>query len=165
MNIKGLVVFSFALCKKEPSKCNIRLAKTVERIIAEENYPLIIVSQWEVARQLTTDGVCVDHIVELRPDKSFLGSEQVWQEAMELFRNKQITEVIPVAHTFLHMVKIKYLIRTSGFKVINRKIDWIGFDKNSTQWWTRGPISLLLYSIFQIFGLHGHFGKQKYDID
>lgn len=165
---KVLVIFSFALCPDEPAPCNIRLAKAVERIIKEEKEKIIIVAQWEVALQLVKDGIHVDHTVNLLPDKSYLGSEEVWIDAMNYLNSNKInniSKVIPVAHPYLHMYKVKKLIENSGFITENHKMGYIGFDKNSTQWWTRGPLRLLIYSIFQLFGLHGHFGKQKYDLD
>lgn len=61
--MEGLVVFSFALRKEEPSPCNVRLAKAVERILskAERATDVLVVSQWEVAKQLIhSDNFIVD---------------------------------------------------------------------------------------------------------
>jgi hypothetical protein len=145
----GLVVFSFALRHQEPSPCNIRLAKSVERIAATEQ--LTIAAQWEVARALRADGFTVTISVEPPADGSYLGSEEVWEEAKALFDTLGITEVIPVANPFLHLWKVRKLIEDDGFTVINKRVGWIGFDSSpqNIQWWCRGPLRLTLYAIRQ----------------
>jgi hypothetical protein len=50
--MKGLVVFSFALraAVEEPNPCNVRLANVVRRIVKREVDQVVVVAQWEVAR-------------------------------------------------------------------------------------------------------------------
>lgn len=155
----GLVAFSFALrdVDREPNPCNIRLAKAVERIIQSEYREVVAITQWEITRQLKRDGCMVAHSVELRKDGKYLDSEGVWEEAKEIFRRMGITEVIPVAQPFLQMIKIKAMIQADGFEVIDREIGRIGFDKESNQPWTRGPIQLFVYALRQ--KLTGSRGK------
>ncbi|MBW4061735.1 hypothetical protein HJC99_04160 [Candidatus Saccharibacteria bacterium] len=161
--MKGLVIFAFALRGEasEPNPCNVRLGKAAERIIASEEDTLTIVSQWEVSRQLRADGFNPSRSVELQTDGIYLDSEIVWAEARLLFDELGITEVIPVAQPFLQMLKAQHLIAADGFTVTRRRIGWVGFDRRSTQWWTRGPIRLTIYAIGQVLlGIRGHNGKQ-----
>lgn len=158
----GLVAFSFGLGHVEPNPCNVRIAKEAERIVAQENRKVIVVAQWEVDLQLQHDSQPPALSVEKLADGSYLGSEEVWEAAKLLFKEQGITEIIPVAQTFLHLWKIKQMITRDGFTVIARPIGKIGFDKESTQWWCRGPIQLAVYSAMQLVsGYRGHHGKQS----
>lgn len=160
--MKGIVVFSFGLREEasEPNPCNVRLGKAAERIIAAER-EAVIVSQWEVSRYLCAIGCEPQLTVNLREDGAYLDSEGVWAEARHLFDELGITEVMPVAQPFLQMRKVRKMIAASGFTVVMRPIGWIGFDGQSSQWWTRGPASLILYAIRQMFlGARGHGGQQ-----
>jgi hypothetical protein len=162
----GIVAFSFALrtVEEEPNPCNIRIAEEVERLSTEEldrigaSIP-VVVAQWEVARKLKQDGYKVDHVVERNPDGTYLDSEGVWEQAKQVFEERGIRVVIPVAQPFLQMTKIKRMIKDDGFVVADRKIKWIGFDNDprNTQPWTKGPISLLVYAVRQV--LSGSRGK------
>jgi hypothetical protein len=163
---KGLVVFSFALRADalEPNPCNVRLAKAVERIVAEEDDDVVIVAQWEVARQLRRDNLHPAHAVELRLNGDYLGSEQVWEEAKTLFKELGISEIIPVGNPFLHMYKLQRMLAADGYTVIKRPIGWIGFDPSpeNTQWWCKGPVRLVIYAVLQkLFAQHGYGGKQQ----
>lgn len=152
----GIVAFSFALRDEgeEPNPCNVRLAEAVERIAALEQSP-VIVAQWEVARKLTADGIRVIKAVESQ-EGVYLDSEGVWTEARRVFRDAGVTSVIPVAQPFLQLQMVTRMIKRSGFKVTRRKIGWIGFDRKSTQPWTRGPIRTLLYAVRRgLFGSQG----------
>lgn len=162
----GMVCFSFALRAEdeEPNPCNIRLAKVAERIVDElGGEEVVVVAQWEIARQLRADGYVVAKSVELPADGSYLGSEDVWEDAKDVFKYYDIEKSIcPVANPFLHLTKVKKMIVADGWWIIDRKIGRIGFDKLSTQWWTRGPLRLLLYAVLQkLTGLRGHHGHQK----
>lgn len=156
--MEGLVVFSFALRKEEPSPCNVRLAKAVERILskAERATDVLVVSQWEVAKQLKADGICVDLVVEKNEDGSYLDTKDVWDQAKVLFQKKGVVTVIPVAQPFLHLTKVKQLIHSDNFIVdvtYLTDIGQIGFDGESLQPWTRSSFQLLWYAVKQaIFG-------------
>jgi hypothetical protein len=89
--------------------------------------------------------------VELRPDGSYLDSDIVWGTARRVFEQHGISEVIPVAQPFLQMTKVRQLIKSDGFVVLDRPVGTVGFDRQSTQWWTRGPLRLLWYAILQQF--------------
>jgi len=86
----------------------------------------------------------------------YLDSEEITSQATPLFLRHGITKVIPVANPFLHLFKCKKLIRRAGFVSLSRRVGWVGFYKNSLQWYTRGPIRLLAYAALQfLFGYHG----------
>lgn len=146
----GIVAFSFALGKNEPNPCNIRLASAVELIVRESKEPVILVAQWEIARAIKS--VPVDYVVEKhRTEGAYLDSEEVMAQAAEFFRKHGVKEVIPVANPFLHLAKCRSLVYKEGFVSINRRIGWVGFYRKSLQWWTRGPIRLIVYAILQKF--------------
>jgi hypothetical protein len=160
--MKGLVAFSFALraIEDEPNPCNRRLAQSVMGIVATEKDDILVVSQWEVSRQLRANGHEPECSVELRPDGSYLDSDIVWDTARKVFERHGISEVIPIAQPILQMTKVKRLIKSDGFVVIERPIGAIGFDAQSTQWWTRGLLRLLLYAVLQQFtGRRGNPSK------
>ncbi len=148
--MKGLVAFSFALraIEQEPNPCNRRLAQSVMNIVATEKDEVVVVSQWEISRQLRAHGQRPAGSVELRPD-GYLDSDMVWGSARKVFEQLGIREVIPVAQPVLQMTKVKRLIKSDGFVVLERPVGTIGFDGESTQWWTRGPLRLLLYAMLQ----------------
>ena len=153
----GIVAFSFARhLINEPNPCNVRLAAEIERLIKGAEGSALVVSQWEVnlALPLGTAGYSV---IEHRSLDEYLDSEEVMSQAAEFFRKHNITRVIVVAQPFLQLAKCRKLARTEGFTVIKKKINKIGFYKDSSQWWTRGPVRLLAYAVLQI--LFGRRGK------
>ncbi len=151
----GVLACSFAQNEPEPSECNRRLAGKVRRIICEldnEGFRTIIVAQWEVSLALKKLGIEVDHTVWPQ-EGQYVGSEEDWTEAKPVFASYDITDVVPIAQPFLwlQLYKVWGLIKTDGYRVVKRRIGWIGFDQTSTQWWTRGPIRLLIYAFLQLF--------------
>jgi len=127
----------------------VRLANEVQRLIKEAVGPVLVVVQWEInlALPLGTVGYSV---IEHRTPDEYLDSEEVMAQATEVFRKNGITEVIVVAQPFLQLTKCRKLARNTGFTVIKKKIRRIGFYKDSSQWWTRGPIRLLTYAVLQV---------------
>lgn len=154
----GVVAFSFAYRGPdgEPNPCNVRLAKAVERTLDAVTADVVLVAQWEVSRVLRRTSISVDHTVEQPADGSYLSSEQVWAEARDLFRAKGVQTVVPVAAPFLQMFKVKNLIRAAGFRVETHRIGHVGFDRSrlNLQWWTRGPVRLVLYALLQAATRH-----------
>lgn len=155
----AIVAFSFGLREKahEPNPCNRRLAHAVERItrLAEnESRNIIVVSQWEVAKQLEANGVHVDKVISTSPHGGYLGSDEVWAQAFVFLRGRHIARVIPVAQPFFHTYKVCKLIRKSGLPLERKRIGWVGFDSSpaNTQWWTKGPVRLLTYALMQALG-------------
>jgi hypothetical protein len=153
-----VVAFSFGMRGQshEPNPCNVRLARAAERIIRDEPASTLLISQWEIARQLSLDEVHVDQVVRPSSDREYLDTSEVWNQALETMRREKVETAIPVAQPFLHRHKIRKMIRDSGIAVERRRIGWIGFDSSEAnlQWWTKGPVRLLAYSIMQVFGRH-----------
>jgi len=86
--------------------------------------------------------------VERLPNE-YSDSEDVMIAAKVLLEKQGIGEVIPVAQSFLHIIKCRKLIKNSGFIISNRPIKKIGFDSKSDQQWTRSPLRLVVYAIKQ----------------
>jgi hypothetical protein len=152
----GIVAFSFGLEEHfEPSICNVRLAKEVERLYKENGEYCIIVAQWEVALELAKLSIPVHCTVE-STSEVYLDSEAVMEAAKLVFTKFHVTDVIPVANPFVHLIKCKQLVKKAGFKLIRARVGYIGFNKDSDQAWTRDPFRLILYSIAQVlWGLKG----------
>lgn len=152
----AIVAFSYALREKEPNPCNVRIARIVERIFAEltsEGYTVYTVVQWEIALQLLEDGFPVNHIVHPQKD-AYLDSDMVWEEAVAMVLNPEcINRVVPVAHRWLQIVKVKQLMKGDGFRITKKRIGKIGFDNSeeNLQPWTKGPMRALVYAIKQQF--------------
>jgi len=92
----------------------------------------------------------------------------VWEEAREyILGPKCINRVVPVAHRWLQVVKVKQLIKGDGFRIVKRmKLfrDKIGFDNNklNLQPWTKGPVRALIYAIkVQFFSHRGPAQKSN----
>ena len=154
--MKGMLVCSFALRDEEPSPCNFRLAEAVERIVEATPEKMIIVSQWEVAKKLLADGVKLCHVVEPLEDGSYLDTTRVWAEARPIFVAQGVEELIIVANPFIHGFYIERMVQKDGFRLdgqYNNLIGKIGFDRESKQWWTRGPFRLLLYLALSAVGM------------
>jgi hypothetical protein len=154
--MKGLVAFSFALGAKEPNPCNMRLALAVKRIIDAEEGRILIVAQWEVALALEQCGVKAHHTI-YQEQGVYLDSHMVMEQAASWLHDCGVTEVIPVAQPFLHLILCQKLVRQHGFILLKRKIGKIGFYRSSLQWWTRGPVRLLFCTaLFQLTGRRWH---------
>ena len=147
----GLVAFSFALRNEdqEPNPCNQKLGNITYRLAQKEHCEVIIVAQWEIAKQRKKLGMNPKMIVKPNENGEYLDSQDVWDCAKNVFRSLGITRVIPVAQSFLHLHFIKQMIKKDGFTVENRPIEKIGFDPstNNTQPWTKSAFALLLYAI------------------
>jgi hypothetical protein len=147
----ALVAFSFGLrgVDQEPNPCNVRLAKEVERILRDHR-PAPVCAQWEISKQLEFD----DHPPDLTvppTQNQCLSSDDVWAQAAAFLQQRGVDRVIPVAHPYLHLHRVKSLIKRSGFRVVDVRIRHIGFDRSrtNTQWWTKGPLRLTLYALIQ----------------
>lgn len=161
----GIIAFSFALRNDaEPNPCNVRLAKAVERIetkLEKEGHKVIVIAQWEIARQLARDHEKADRVVHQLPDGKYLGSKEVLDAAVPVLKDRAIRTVVPVAQPFLHLFLVKRSIKAKGYEIRNEEIGHIGFDKKSDQWWTRSWWQLVIYSGLTILGYHGFNGQQK----
>jgi len=161
--LKGMIVFSFGWRRNDYSHCNIRLARSAFRIVAETetDEPLVVLFQRTVAEATEVlgilplpDPILNFYVADKRP--GYEGSEEVVRQAAEIFRKHGITEVLPIAQPVLQLTKCVQLVRKAGFRTpsfwkLCRMIGWIGFDRKSVQPWTRGPVRLVLYTMRQMF--------------
>lgn len=151
MSALGVVAFSFGLRgpEEEPNPCNVRLARATRRVLDEAATPIVLVSQWEVALALPSSATA--HVVKAPVDGRYLDTDRVWAEAAPVLRQAGVRRVVAVAQPLLHRAKAHRLIRRDGFEPVRPRIAWIGFDSSArnTQWWTRGPLRLLLYAVLQ----------------
>lgn len=147
----GVVAFSFGRRDpdQEPNPCNRRLAGATARIVRQSAGPVVLVVQWEVARALPP--TMPVHVVGDAPDGEYLDTERVWQAAAPILHREGVRRVIAVAQPVLHRAKAYRLIRAAGFEPLRAPVGWIGFDSSSRnrQWWTRGPLRLVLYALRQ----------------
>ena len=150
--MRGMIVYSFAWRRNGHSPCNVRLAEATRRIIAESDGPFVIHAQRSVAIILEEMGIGCD---STRRIIGYEGSEEPNRQGAELFRQIGITEVIPVANPFIHLIKCMGLVRAEGFKTpsfwrLVRMIGWIGFDRESVQPATRDPFRFMFYAAKQV---------------
>jgi len=147
----GVVAFSFGLRapEEEPNPCNRRLAAATARIIRQTSVPVVLIAQWEIAKALPP--TMAVHVVGDAPDGGYLDTERVWQVAAPILRGEGVRRVIAVAQPVLHRAKAHRLMRADGFEPLPAPVGWIGFDSGARnrQWWTRGPVRLLLYALMQ----------------
>jgi len=164
----GIVAFSFGMRDEplEPNPCNVRLGNAVirilDRVLVERGDNVCLVAQWEIARSLRQADLKFEPLIEvpLNVDGSYLDSEGVWEKAVQEFRQREVTAVIPVCHRFLQMTKVKGLVKANPeFRLITdyeKLIGDIGFDPESNQPWTRSKSALLRYAVKQkLTGAHG----------
>lgn len=151
MSALGVVAFSFGLRRpeEEPNPCNVRLARATQRVLDQAAAPVVLVSQWEVALALPSSVTA--HVVERPVDGRYLDTERVWAQAAPVLRQAGVHRVVAVAQPLLHRAKAHRLIRRDGFEPVPLRLGRIGFDSShrNTQWWTRGPLRLLLYALLQ----------------
>lgn len=163
----GIIAFSFALTQDEvnkrfPNQCNKTLARITRiltrNILTTRNVPVVVL-QWEIGLDydmFARTGVLPDLIVEKHRELGkYLDSEEIIAQAIPLFKHEGVTKVISVAQ-WLQNFKCRALLKKAGFQVLPVKIGKIGFCKDSLQWWTRGPIRLVIYTVLQVlFGRRG----------
>jgi len=161
----GVVVLSFAKRSenKEPGPVNIKLARATATIVDDLTSMgefAILVTQWEVAKQLAVDNEPTGYVVtpqdaSIKPNgQRYLESEDVLSRAYDEFRKYNIDEVIVVANKFLHLQAVQKSVRSAGFTVIKTSLPWVGFDPSSEnlQWWTKGPIRFIAYLAILVVG-------------
>lgn len=121
----------------------------------------VIVAQHEIARYLTDYPglnlriVTEAHATQKGSGRYYLDTQDVLNEAFQVFRKENVREVIVVAQPFLHAWVARRLVKQAGF--INHEFRvsrGIGFDstRNNVQWWCRGPLRFLAYMALQVAG-------------
>ncbi len=150
--MKGMIVYSFGWRRKGHSPCNIRLAMAAKGIVEAQTEPVLVIAQRSTASILKELGI---KCCSVQKHSGYEGSEEVTRQATELFRELNITEVIPLAQPIFQLHKCLLLTRREGFKTASfwqlaKMIGWIGFDKLSVQPATQDFFRLVFYTIRQI---------------
>lgn len=121
----------------------------------------VIVTQHEIARHLTDyPGLNLKIVTEAFATQKgsgrfYLDTQDVLNEAFQVFRKENVREVIVVAHPFLHAWVARRLVKRAGFINHEFRVNrGIGFDssRNNLQWWCRGPLRFLAYMALQVIG-------------
>lgn len=152
----GVIALSFALePEKEPNPCNKAMAREYERVIKllrEQGHKVFGVCQWEVNLAVKDKTGLVKVVAKHRDGNSYLDSDEVIMQANEAFKaNGRVDEVVIIGNPWIHLQGAQSRAKTYGLKVRRIWIHWIGFDKNSIQWQTRGPIRAFLYTVIRVF--------------
>ena len=178
----AVLAASFSLREDEPNPCNVRIAEEAFRIcdelIAAGHVP-ILSAQWEVdlalherrtaddfqflPREVVIDQGVIPYVGSIGQldDGQYLGTREVYDEALKLFREHGCTHFVGVAQPFIHQPYL-YAMARKDFKLIWKRTRKIGFDKESTQWWCRSWWQFALQSVRLALGLeHGYNGRQE----
>lgn len=180
--VVGVLVPSFSLREQEPNPCNVRLSEEAQRIcyeLIDEGYLPLLVVQWEVELALQNVGNFREYgFISLEKAQGqrvipyggavgqpgtgeYLGTKEVLDKALEIFRKEGCDRLVVVANPFVHQPYTYWLARSSGLKLMWRSVRWIGFDKQSTQWWCRSWWQFLWQSARLALGIqHGYKGRQ-----
>ena len=148
----GMIAFSYGLTRLEPYRANALLAMEATRIRLAERHDVKVAAQWEVALGMDNVDLVIGPYLT-----AYLDSTAVISEAKSrLFEPLGITEVIPIAQTFLHYRSVCGQLEAAGLTVVKRPIQKTRHTTESLQWWTRGPMRLSLYAARQrLTGYHG----------
>ncbi|MBI2065228.1 MAG: hypothetical protein HYT62_04205 [Candidatus Yanofskybacteria bacterium] len=100
-----------------------------------------------------------------RDGVSYLDSDEVILQSIEAFdRLGGVDEVVLVGNPWIHLQGARSRAKAYGLKVRKRPIRWIGFDKKSSQWQTRGPVRALVYTVGRVisqFVFGRRFGQKR----
>lgn len=171
----GIVGLSFGKHAVEPNPINQKLAEDLDRqakhmVFVDGHFAgekPVVIAQWEIAKASTYDDMTVvdqrDATNVDRGGKSYLDSQDVLNVAFAEWRAKRVTDVIVIAHPFLHKPAVEKMVRQAGFNVIKHRVPFPGFDNSpdALQWWCKGPIRFVAYLVIQVVGkvlnknLHG----------
>ncbi|MEI7513617.1 MAG: hypothetical protein WCJ74_03290 [bacterium] len=158
--LKGVSMKVVFACSFGSGRANFRLAEAAERIVTKEETKCVIIAQWEVARELEKQNIPILHVVEPNTSGAYLDTIDVWNEAKICLALYDAVEIIIVAQPFIHGIYIERMIEKDGYQVCHkydREIGRIGFDSESQQWWTRGPLRMILYVLLSVCGLEKYF--------
>jgi len=98
-------------------------------------------------------------VTKHRDGVSYLDSDEVILQSVDAFKAQGgVDEVVIVANQFIHLQGARSKAKGFGLKVRKLPIHWIGFDKKSDQWQTRGPVRAFVYTVGRVF--FGRFGQK-----
>lgn len=179
MAIVGVLAASFSLEEQEPNPCNMRLGDEAIRVckqLIEQGHTPILAVQWEIGLALQQKGTIEEgewrefiqsggwayEEIGQDEDGSYLGTKEVFERALPFFKKLGATRFVGVANPFIHQPYLYWLARGHGMKLMWRHVRWIGFDKQSTQWWCRSWWQFAYQTVRLALGNeHGHNGRQE----
>lgn len=178
MAIVAVLGASFSLREIEPNPCNIKIAKEAVRIcekLTKQGHIPVLVVQWELDLALSELGKLIEgcswkeiihqggwaySVIGQYDDGRYLGTGELVNEALPFFEEFNATHFVAVANPFIHQ-QYTYWLARKHFKLMFRKVKWIGFDKESTQRWCRSWWRFAYQTVRLALGLsHGHDGRQ-----
>lgn len=157
----GIVALAFAKRATEPNPVNRRLAAVVNGVdddFQQIGESAIVVAQEEISlaimpgANLVTVGQEAAHTNSA--GDSYLDTSDVLNVAFETFRKNGIEDVIVIANPFIHLQATKRMVKKAGFRIVNHRMPWVGFDNSpdNLQWWCRGPLRFITYLGIQALG-------------
>lgn len=133
-----------------PGPANRKLAIVVALRLAIGKGAILVVQDYLEALLLTAE-VRPDLVVRKhREEGKFLGTEEVTSQYAEFLRRLGVSEVLLIAHPFLHWRKCKKLLEAEGFSVKVVTTGKVPFDPFSEGWWARSRRNLFLYTLLQL---------------
>lgn len=138
-----IIAQSFGLREKDPGLSNKALANYVKHLHLKYSLPLVL--QWEIADclpDMPKAGVIRHH----RTKGEYLDTREVLIQAKEICQSKIWSRALIVAHPD-HMWRVARTAEKLGFIVVIADTGSIPYDKDSTQWWTKGRGHFLPYDL------------------
>lgn len=166
----GIIAFAFGQQTTQtagPSNEAIgQVALDIQQYHARSGAQVALITQWEIAPYITSQGRRVDYTVSTYGDKGthYITTKDVLSIALAYLKHYKVNQIIFVAHPF-HLriinlfVKLK-IWRLDGFTLLathRRQVKRIPYDtsEGNVQWWTRNGRSFLLY-LFKILLTRQH---------
>ena len=150
MKREAIVAYSFGGSVDRPGPSNIAFGNIINRLVDEtqsQKYTVVVQDFIQF---------CVNEKPDLVVgDGEYISTQRITSEFEIFLEEEGISNVLLIAHPFLHFVQCKRLLEKRGFAVQRVKTGWIPFDPDCENWWVRGPLHLLLYALLQIA-----FGRQ-----
>ncbi len=156
---EAIIAFAFGgRTNQQPGKSNEALAQVVNSY-QWANPNTVIVAQQEIAGQLKPAAGCT--IRWHRKEGDYLDTDEVATQALIHLHNFDPTaewSILVAAQPFIHRFQAVGLVRKIALsrypmqRFIVRRLQTgrIPFDRESIQWWTRGPFRFFLYAIGRV---------------
>ena len=157
----GIIVLSWSYRPgREPNPCNVSLAgeyKRAYRELTAEGHSVFGSLQWEAALNMGVREYNVVKVVRAyRRGSTCEGdSQEILEQSLEAFDEiGGVDEIVVIANPWIHLLVFRAMAKKRGVKIRSRKVRWIGFDKESSQWQVRGPIRSIVYTILRVLHLY-----------
>ncbi|HZZ99501.1 MAG TPA: hypothetical protein VFK07_02200 [Candidatus Paceibacterota bacterium] len=148
---KVLWAFSWGHQYPKPGLSNEVMADEVAKIKDQFDFVLV---QFEIGQALTAKNITVDHVTKppVGWPHTYVNSYQVAEDMLAYLKSKGVeasdADISVICH-HAHWDGLSLILRKLNLKV--KRVDFdIPYDPNSSQWWTRGPLRMLVGK-----GIHG----------